>query len=79
MTIDLEFNVRPGEDAYIMSGGVKIYHTKSEDIITVNVFGQLKYIIPLNGLKILINDYSVIDPNAIFDRKSERYRKDYCS
>lgn len=66
MTMDLEFNKRPGEDGYIMSGATKIYHTKSEDILTANVFGHLKYIKTINWIELLINDYSEIYPSNNF-------------
>jgi hypothetical protein len=66
MTMDLEFNRRPGEDGYIMSGGKKIWDTKSEDILTANVFGHLKYIKTINWIELLINDYSEIYPSNNF-------------
>ena len=66
MTMDLEFNIRPGKDGYIRSGATKIYHTKSEDILTANVFGHLKYIKTIDWIEILINDYSEIYPSNNF-------------
>ena len=66
MTMDLEFNRRPGEDGCIMSGGKKIYDTKREDILTANVFGHLKYIKTINWIELLINDYSEIYPSNNF-------------
>lgn len=66
MTMDLEFNKRPDKGGYIRSGVAEIYHTKSEDILTANVFGHLKYIKTIDWIEILINDYSEIYPSNNF-------------